>query len=85
MINDVNKRVGEQGFTLEVTEEAKEFLAKEGFDEMFGARPLRRAIQRHMEDSLSDALLKQEFKSGDHIVADIKDGKLILKNRENLA
>ncbi|MGI6684301.1 MAG: ATP-dependent Clp protease ATP-binding subunit [Bacillota bacterium] len=84
MINELNKRVEEQGFTLEVTDEAKEFLAKEGFDEVFGARPLRRAILRHVEDSLSEALLKQEFKTGDHIVADVQDNRLILKNKKEL-
>jgi len=85
MINELNKRVVEQGLTLEVTNEAKEFLAKEGFDEIFGARPLRRAILRHVEDNLSEALLKQDFKSGDHIVADLKDGSLILRNKEDLS
>ena len=67
-----------------MTDEAKEFLAKEGFDEVFGARPLRRAILRHVEDSLSEALLKQEFKTGDHIVADVQDNRLILKNKKEL-
>ncbi|MEL7568608.1 MAG: AAA family ATPase, partial [Dehalobacterium sp.] len=85
MVNELNKRVMGQGLTLEVTNEAKEFLAKEGFDEIFGARPLRRAILRHVEDNLSEALLKQEFKLGDHIVADLKDGSLILRNKEDLA
>lgn len=84
MVNEVHKRVQEQGLSLEVTEEAKEFLAKEGFDEVFGARPLRRAILRHIEDNLSDALLRQEFKSGDHILADIQDEKLVLKNKKEV-
>lgn len=84
MINELNKRVEEQGLTLEVTNEGKEFLAREGFDEVFGARPLRRAILKHVEDPLSEALLKQEFKQGDHIVADLKEGNLILKTKEDL-
>jgi ATP-dependent Clp protease ATP-binding subunit ClpC len=84
MINELNKRVEEQGFTLEVTDEAKEFLAKEGFDEDFGARPLRRAILRHVEDNLSEALLKQEFKPGDHIVVDLKEGGIVFKNKKDL-
>jgi len=81
MINELNKRMEEQGLSLEVTEEAKEFLAKEGFDEVFGARPLRRAILRHVEDNLSEALLKQEFKPGDHIIADVQEGSIILKTK----
>jgi len=52
MVNEVNERLTEKGITIEVTDAAKDLLAKEGFDPMFGARPLRRVIQRRIEDRL---------------------------------
>ena len=85
MIKEVNDRVVEQGMTLALSEAAKEFLAKEGFDELYGARPLRRAILRHVEDHLAEALLKQEFKSGDHILVDVKDGVISLSTEKESA
>ncbi|MEN3005274.1 ATP-dependent Clp protease ATP-binding subunit [Dehalobacterium formicoaceticum] len=84
MINELNKRVEEQGFTLEVTAEAKSFLAREGYDEVFGARPLRRAILRFVEDPLSEALLKQEFQEGDRILVDLKDDQIVLGKKEGI-
>jgi len=78
MIREVDARVREQGMTLEITEAAREFLAREGFDETYGARPLRRAILRYVEDQLAEALLRQEFRAGDHILADIRDGAMVL-------
>jgi ATP-dependent Clp protease ATP-binding subunit ClpC len=50
---------------LIMTDEAIEFLAKKGYDQVYGARPLRRAIQTHIEDQLSDKLLEEEIKNGD--------------------
>ncbi|ATW27074.1 ATP-dependent Clp protease ATP-binding subunit [Candidatus Formimonas warabiya] len=84
MVDELNKRVREQGFELEVTDAAKEFLAQEGFDEIFGARPLRRAVLRYIEDNLSEALLREEFKPGDHIVADVQEGTVILRGKKDL-
>ncbi|MDD2497064.1 MAG: ATP-dependent Clp protease ATP-binding subunit [Desulfitobacteriaceae bacterium] len=84
MIEEVNVRMREQGMSLEVTSKAKDFLAKEGFDEIYGARPLRRAILRYIEDTLAEALLKQEFKPGDEIVADVREGSIIVKNKKEL-
>jgi len=74
-----------QGMDLEVTEEAKELLAKEGFDPTFGARPLRRAIQRLVEDPLSDELLRGRFKSGDTIVVDARDGQIVFEKKREPA
>jgi ATP-dependent Clp protease ATP-binding subunit ClpC len=56
---------------LEVTEEAKALLARKGWDPQFGARPLRRAIQREVEDELAEELLKGTFVSGDRILAEV--------------
>jgi len=67
MIKEVAIRLAENNISIEVTDEAKEILAKEGFDKMYGARPLRRAIQRYVEDRLSEELLKGTFKTGEKV------------------
>ncbi|PKM43391.1 MAG: ATP-dependent Clp protease ATP-binding subunit ClpC [Firmicutes bacterium HGW-Firmicutes-8] len=67
MIKEVAKRLAENNIVIEVTDEAKEVLAKEGFDQLYGARPLRRAIQRQVEDRLSEELLAGTFKTGDKV------------------
>jgi ATP-dependent Clp protease ATP-binding subunit ClpC len=63
---------------LEVTDQAKDWLAKMGFDKMYGARPLRRAIQRYIEDPLSEELLKVKFGAGDAIRIEVADDELKL-------
>jgi len=63
-------RLGEQGLTVELTESAREWLAKQGYDPQFGARPLRRAIQKYVESPLSVKLLRGEFHSGDCVIVD---------------
>ena len=60
-----------------MTPEAKEFLATEGFDKTMGARPLRRAVQRLIEDPLAEEVLRGTFRSGDTIVAYVDDDKKI--------
>ena len=69
------KRVKDLGFALEITDNAKEFLAEKGYDKQFGARPLKRAIQSHIEDELAEILLKGEAKSGGTILVDISQNK----------
>ena len=64
-------RLTERRLTVEVTEATREFLAKAGFDPQFGARPLKRAIQRELQDPLAKALLEGKFKAGDKIVIDV--------------
>jgi ATP-dependent Clp protease ATP-binding subunit ClpB len=74
----VEKRLAERKLGLEVTEQAKEFLAREGYDPVFGARPLRRAIQRVLQDPLARRLLEHEFVEGDTVRVDAARGELIL-------
>ncbi len=76
MLKNVSKRIAEFGLQLEFTQAAKEFLVKEGYDPTFGARPLRRVIQRMVEDELSEELLAGKFKSGDQILVDAGENKL---------
>lgn len=65
-----------------LTDSAKAFLANEGFDPVYGARPLRRAIQKHIEDKLSEELLKGTIKRGDTLTIDEKDGSLVVQPTE---
>ena len=75
MVKNLQKRLAERKLGIELTEEAKSWLAKEGYDPTFGARPLRRVIERSVENPLSAKLLRGEFKEGDTIKVNIgKDG-----------
>jgi ATP-dependent Clp protease ATP-binding subunit ClpC len=76
LIARVRRELRGQSMDLELTEAAKDLLAKEGFDPTFGARPLRRAIQRLVEDQLSDELLRGNFSAGDTVLVDASDGKI---------
>ncbi len=76
-VKDVQARLAEQGnLSIELTEPAQRWLALQGFDKDFGARPLKRAIQRYVESPLSVRLLKGEFKSGDRVRIDLVDDQL---------
>jgi ATP-dependent Clp protease ATP-binding subunit ClpC len=70
-MTEIRERLGERGITVELTEEARSWLAQEGYDPAFGARPLRRTLQRHLESPLSKRILRGEFETGDHILADV--------------
>lgn len=77
-------RIESVGFSIELTDAAKKFLAEKGFDNEFGARPLNRAIQKYLEDPLAEEILKSEINDGDLIKADLnkeKDG-LVFKNQK---
>ncbi len=71
LIRDVQKRLAEEEITLKLTDPASDFLAKQGYDENFGARPLKRAIQRFVEDPLSEKILTGEFSRGDEVELDV--------------
>ena len=71
LMKGVSKRLQNLGFTLELTNEAKEFLSDKGYDVQFGARPLHRAIQKHLEDPLAEEIMKLNIKEGDVLVADL--------------
>ena len=75
LLKDVRKRLAEEELTLKLTEAGTDFLVKHGYDEAYGARPLRRAIQRFIEDPLSEKILVGEFSRGDEIEVDVsQDG-----------
>jgi ATP-dependent Clp protease ATP-binding subunit ClpC len=71
LMKGVMKRLNNLGFSLELTEEAKNFIAEKGYDQQFGARPLHRAIQKYLEDPLAEEILGMNIKAGDVMVADL--------------
>ncbi len=82
MLQQVRVRLSEQGIGLVVSDEARDFLLKEGFDEEYGARPLRRAIQTYVDDALADALLNGEIASGQTAYLTASDGKIVVQAQE---
>jgi ATP-dependent Clp protease ATP-binding subunit ClpC len=77
MIKDLQGRLSEHKLKLEITDNAKSWLAKIGFDPQYGARPLRRAIERYVENQLSTKVLSGEFKEGNTIIVDLTDEKTL--------
>jgi len=75
-LRKVEERLKERSVKIEATEAAKTFLAEKGYDQDYGARPLRRVIQNEIEDKLSDGFLSSKFKDGDTIVIDLLEGNL---------
>ena len=85
LAKDVEKRLQEQKITLELTPEAKSWLVKEGFDPVYGARPLKRAITRYIENPLSNKVLSGEVKEGDSVVVDAGEGGLTFNQAKIVA
>ena len=81
LLRDMRKRLAEKNMQLKLTKEAKEFLVDRGFDPVYGARPLKRAIQKYVEDPLSEELLKGKFQEGDIIVCKVSKGTLKFSKR----
>ena len=79
MLGDVADRIEKIGVKIHFTDELLKHLAKAGFDPVYGARPLRREIQRTVEDSFSEKMLAGDIKAGDSVTADIKDGKIVFE------
>ncbi|HYM94742.1 MAG TPA: AAA family ATPase, partial [Chitinophagaceae bacterium] len=71
LMKGVMKRLSNLGFSLELTEDAKAFIADKGYHQQFGARPLHRAIQKYLEDPLAEEILNLHVKAGDSLVADL--------------
>lgn len=80
-LEQVNEQLIQQGLTMEMTTEAKRWLAEKGYDKTYGARPLKRAIQKYLEDKLSDEMLKGRFKSGGHIQVSLQGDELVFTEK----
>jgi ATP-dependent Clp protease ATP-binding subunit ClpC len=79
MVEELARRMKEQELTLEFTEQAKELLVEQGFDEAFGARPLRRAIQKMVEDGLAEQMLSGRYQGGAKVLVDAESGEIVFK------
>ncbi|MDI6858164.1 MAG: AAA family ATPase [Dehalococcoidia bacterium] len=84
MVNDVRKRLADRNISLELTDAAKERLVKQGYDPVFGARPLRRLITRAVENELSKRILAGEFKEGDAVVMDVSGDEYVFSRKERI-
>jgi ATP-dependent Clp protease ATP-binding subunit ClpC len=78
-MKEVQERLAEHGLVVELTEAGRKWLAKEGYDAAFGARPLRRAIQKFVESPLSVRLLSGQFQKNKHVLVDVDDKSLVFK------
>ena len=76
LIHEVEQRLAERSIKLKVNEEAKAWLAQKGYDPVYGARPLRRAIQRYAENPISTQILQGKFKEGDTIAIGVQEDNL---------
>ena len=81
MLKDTQNVLNDKDIKMYVSKEAKEFLLQKGTDIKYGARPLRRAVQRYIEDELSDMILKSELKNGQKIYVDAKNGELTFSSK----
>ena len=79
MFKDLLKRIEAHEFKIEVTDEVKDYLAEEGYSEAYGARPLRRVIQKKIEDTLAEEILNGKYVAGDTIRAELVDKKIVFE------
>ena len=84
MMKDLFKRLSERDLSIEVTDEVKDFLAKDGYSEAYGARPLRRLIQRKIEDQLAEEILTNAYEAGDVILLKLKDEKIVFEKKSKV-
>jgi ATP-dependent Clp protease ATP-binding subunit ClpC len=86
-MNEVRQRLAEHNLSVELTDAARKWLAREGYDPAFGARPLRRALQKHVESPLSVKLLQGDFNPGDTVIVDVveAEGGVIFRRPEGKA
>ena len=83
-MREIAERLADQGLQVELTDAARKWLAREGYDPQFGARPLRRALQRYVESPLSIRLLRGDFRSGDRVLVDVGEEGLVFQRMEPL-
>src|SRR5574344_1532404 len=84
MLKDLFKRLSERGLSIEVTDEVKDFLAKDGYSETYGARPLRGLIQKKIEDILAEEILTNKYSEGDTILLKMDNDKIAFEKKEGV-
>ena len=82
MLDEVKARISQRGITVSFSDEVTSLLAKEGFDPVYGARPLRRAIVRRVEDGLSEEILSGRIGEGDSVTAELRDGSIVYEKAD---
>ncbi|WP_203364275.1 ATP-dependent protease ATP-binding subunit ClpC [Bacillus sp. REN10] len=82
MSDQLTSRLKEQNIIVELTDQAKEKIAEEGYDPEYGARPLRRALQKQVEDRLSEELLKGKVLTGQYVIVDVDNNEFVVKVKE---
>ena len=82
MVKDLQRRLADRKMGLELSKGAKNWLADAGYDPTYGARPLRRAIERHVENPVSNRILAGDFKEGDTIMVDVVDDELVFSAKQ---
>ena len=78
MLDEVSKEAEHKGITISYTDRAREFILEKGYDPKFGARPLRRTIQKYIEDELTEQFFLGKVKPGDSVIVDTEDGSICL-------
>ena len=76
MLNEIRERMVDQGVNLQFSDEAKQWLANDGYDKVYGARPLRRSLQRRIENTLSTMIIRGDCEPGDTVSVDVNDEEL---------
>jgi len=82
LLEELRKRIEENEYEMEISEKARELIIKEGYNPAYGARPIKRAIQKLVEDSISEEILKRTVEAGDRIIVDSDGEKIIIKKAE---
>jgi len=82
-VNILSKRLKERKINIVLSEKARDFIARTGFDPTFGARPLKRTIQHKILDPLAMKILNKEFGEGDSIEVDVEESEIVFKKGEN--
>ena len=81
LLQELSQRIKENGFELEISATAQDLIMKEGYDPNYGARPLKRAIQKMIEDTVSEEILKKAVLPGDTILVDAEDNKIVVRRQ----
>ncbi|MDD3363890.1 MAG: AAA family ATPase, partial [Syntrophomonas sp.] len=81
LIKDLSQRITDNGYSLEISDSARELIMKEGYEPAYGARPLKRAIQKLVEDTVSEEILKKTVVPGETILVDAEDGKIVVRKQ----
>ena len=79
MLKGLQRRLEERQITINLTERAKDYIAEAGFDPVFGARPLKRALYSIVEDTLAELILEDKVVDGDTVIFDVENGEIITK------